>query len=84
MQYKNNFKEYTESGNIDFDENTNAITFINKGVAAVTINNTITLAANENLAIGGNLGEIDMTGYRATFALVGARKLVVITKTYVG
>ena len=32
INYRNSFKEYTLNGNVDFDENTNAITFINTGV----------------------------------------------------
>jgi hypothetical protein len=83
MKFKNNFKEYTESGNVDFDQNTNAITFINKGTVAVTINNTITLSVNDTLSIGGNEGEIDFTTYNASFVPGGNNSLIVITKCYV-
>ena len=83
INYRNSFKEYTLNGNVDFDENTNAITFINKGTVAVTINNCITLEVNDTLSIGGNVGEIDTTGYRLTFASGGGNSVIVITKCYV-
>jgi len=83
MKYKNNFKEYTENGNIDFDQNTNALTFINKGTSSVKINNTFTLATDESLSISGNVGEIDFTAYNLSFVAGGTFNVIVITKVYV-
>lgn len=86
MEYRNFFKEYSENGNIDFDHVSNGLTFINKGGADVTINNTLTLSTNDNLAIGGNQGEVDVTTYNITFTAgaVGTKKLIIISKVYVG
>lgn len=83
-KYKNNFKEYSENGNIDLDVNTNAITFINKGTSLVTINDTYPVTAGGgSLSIGGNEGEVDFTLYKASFATGGENKLIVISKQYI-
>lgn len=81
--YKNNFKQYTEPGNIDLDQNTNAITFVNKGSSAATINNTFVLQQNESIVIAGNVNEVDKTLYFVFFDIADTdRNLQVITKTY--
>lgn len=81
--YKNNFKSYSISSNIDLDQFTNAITFINKGSSAATINNTFILAQNETLVIAGNVNEVDKTLYSVFFDIADTdRNLIVITKTY--
>lgn len=81
--YKNNFKQYTEAGNIDLDQNTNAITFVNKGSSAATINNTFVLQQSESIVIAGNVNEIDKTLYFVFFDIADTdRNLQVITKTY--
>lgn len=84
LKYKNNFKEYTESGNIDSEINTNAVTFINKGTSIATINDTYPIGINGGaLSISGNIGEFDESNYRVTFASGGVNKLIVINKQYI-
>jgi len=81
--YKNQFKIYSEAGNIDIDQQTNAITFINKGSSAATINEQLTLSQDESLVIAGNVNEIDKTLYSVWFDLADTdRNLIVITKVY--
>lgn len=82
VPYKIHFKSYSENGNIDFDDNTNEITFVNKGTSIVTINNTFPLSANDSLSIGGNLGEVDKSVYVVGFEAGGENLLIVISKTY--
>jgi len=84
INFRNDFKEYTESGNIDSGININAVTFINKGTSIVKINDTIILDINDSLAIGGNIGEIDVTNYKLSFEIGAFTNLVfVTTKVYV-
>lgn len=81
--YKNQIKAYSEAGNIDIDQHTNAITFINKGSSAATINEQLTLAQDESLVIAGNVNEVDITLYSVWFDLADAdRNLIVIAKVY--
>lgn len=81
--YKNQIKAYSETGNIDIDQHANAITFINKGSSAATINEQLTLSQNESLVIAGNVNEVDKTLYSVWFDLADAdRNLIVITKVY--
>lgn len=83
LNYKNNFKEYRESGNIDSEININAVTFINKGTSIATINDTHPITAGGgSLSIGGNIGEIDVTNYKVTFSPGGDNLLIVINKQY--
>lgn len=79
--YKNLFKQYVDTGNIDAEENLNAITFINFGTGTVTLNDTVPIAAGATFIVGGNAGEIDKTNYNVSFA-AGAvtNSLVVISK----
>jgi len=81
--YKIISKTYTEAGNIDFDENTNSINFINTGATVVTINDNVELANNASISFDGNASEVDLTGYKVHFTGAGANELIVTKKIFV-
>jgi hypothetical protein len=75
-------QSYNANGNIKSD--CNAITFINYGANAVTIENNIVLQQGQSFAIEGNQGEITNKVFQINFAGSAAgNNLAVIRKVYV-
>lgn len=58
-------------------------TFINKGTAPATIDNSLTLATNEFISFDGKKDEQDITTYTITFG-AGTANLVLVRKYYTG
>lgn len=73
-------QQYQQS--TSFVPGSNAITFINNGLASVTINN-IPLAVGASLAIEGNENEVDVTRYSLDFGTSTNGNVLVIQKMFV-
>lgn len=72
------FFTYAENIQISGDNN-NAIDFINKGVADVSING-VTLTTNQSLSLSCHFDELDNSNYQITFTAPGVQLLNVIKK----
>jgi hypothetical protein len=79
-KYKIVMVQYQES--ITFIPGSNAITFINNGGTAVTVNN-IPLPVGSSLSIEGNNDEIDTTQYSLNFGTSTTGNVLVIQKMFV-
>ena len=75
------FKTYVNNEDITA-EGCNAIEFINKGAAAVRIND-LELTTNQSLSLSGNQKDKDQSSYSLNFQ-AGVRELVVIRKYLLG
>ena len=74
------FVFFTYADNIQISgDNNNAIDFINKGAANVSVNG-VTLSTNQSLSLSCHFDELDNSNYQITFTAPGVQLLNVIKK----
>ncbi len=79
--YKVQTQPYNQNGYVESD--CNAIQFLNRGSASVTINKAIVLAQGEEISFSGLEDEKDITNYQIKFDSSGDKNLIVNRKKYV-
>lgn len=74
---------YNVNSNVSPGVNCNALTFLNIGTAAVTIDSLIVLQQGQSYAIDGNLGEVfGQQTFNIGFAAGGTNQMILIRKIY--
>lgn len=66
------------------DSNCGDITFVNTGIAPVTVNGGLRLLSNQSFTFGSNVGEINRTQFKFIFDKdpVATKSLMVVKKYY--